>query len=510
LKALGQVSGKFVNKTGSPVAFANASILRSSDSSFVKATTANDSGSFRMENLLPGKYFLRFTAVGYQNWDSPVFEFSSSSVSKEFGTLTMLQQEKQLDEVVVKATKPLYQQKPEGIVVNVESSLLSKGSSALQVLERSPGVIIDYRNNSIALNGKNGVTVMINGKTMRIPLEQLVQMLNGMSADNIDKIELLTTPGARYDAEGSAGIINIILKKNKKQGTNGSVSVTGGYGWGEKAAASFNIAHNGKQVDLYGSYTYLHDKTYSDIFITSAQDMPLLGGKMEVLVWDTTHALQNNHDVNAGIDIRVDPKLTIGANLNLTSNTRSSIDFNHAHYKILPDSFMYYDGSIKSESRWRNLVGSVYAERKIREGEEINFNLDYLYYKNDNPSEVVSSFLNNNGTQAGNNDSLFSPRQRGFANTEIKVSVAKIDYTKQLNKKMKLDAGVKGSFTSNNSGSGIQSLINGEWVARTETIDNIVMKETIGAAYAFCKQPDQCFYKSDYWCQVRVFIVADE
>jgi len=460
LEGFGQVSGKFVNKSGLPVAFANATILRSSDSSLVKSTTANDSGTFRMENMLQGKYFLRFTAVGYQNWDSPAFELSSLSAGKEFGTLTMFQTEKQLEEVVVRAAKPLYQQKPDGIVVNVESSLVSKGSSALQVLERSPGVIIDYRNNSIALNGKNGVTVMINGKTMRIPLEQLVQMLNGMSADNIDKIELLTTPGARYDAEGSAGIINIVLKKNKKQGTNGSVSVTGGYGWGEKGAASFNIAHNSKQVDLYGSYSYLHDKTYSDIYITSAQDMQLMGGKMEVLVWDTTHALQNNHDATAGIDIRLNPKLAVGANLNWSSNTRSSTDFNHAIYKILPDSFMYYNGSIKSESSWRNLVGSVYAERKLREGELLNFSLDYLYYRNDNPSEVMSSFLNNNGTPAGNNDSVFSPRQRGFANTEIKVSVAKIDYTKQLNKKMKLEAGVKGSFTSNNSESGIQSLIN--------------------------------------------------
>jgi len=325
LEGFGQVSGKFVNKSGLPVAFANTTILKSSDSSFVSATTANDSGIFRIEKILPGKYILRFTAVGYLKWDSPVFELSTLSAGKEFGILTMLQQDKQLDEVVVRAARPPYQQRPDGIVVNVESSLMSKGSSALQVLERSPGVIIDYRNNSIALNGKNGVTVMINGKTMRIPLEQLVQMLNGMSADNIEKIELLTTPGARYDAEGSAGIINIILKKNKRQGTNGSLSVTGGYGWGEKAAASLNIAHNSKQVDLYGSYSYLHDKTYSDIFITSSQNMPLLGGNIEVLVWDTTHALQNNHDATAGIDIRLHPKLTVGANLNWSSNTRSSI-----------------------------------------------------------------------------------------------------------------------------------------------------------------------------------------
>src|SRR5580698_1888311 len=152
-------------------------------------------------------------------------------------------------EAVVRAQRPVVQQVTGGTVINVQNSLMTKGSSALEVLTRSPGVTLDYQNNSIALNGKNGVSVMLNGKLLRLSMTQLFALLQGISADDIDKIELLTTPPANYDAEGSGGIINIVLKKNKRPGTNGSLSLTGGYGWREKATGSANVAHNGKTID---------------------------------------------------------------------------------------------------------------------------------------------------------------------------------------------------------------------------------------------------------------------
>src|SRR5277367_1287598 len=99
---------------------------------------------------------------------------------------------RQFDSIVVRGQKALFQQQPFGTVVNVGSSVLTKGSTALQVLERSPGVTIDHRYNSIALNGKSGVTVMLNGKAMHLSIDQVVALLNGMSADDIEKIELMT------------------------------------------------------------------------------------------------------------------------------------------------------------------------------------------------------------------------------------------------------------------------------------------------------------------------------
>jgi outer membrane receptor protein involved in Fe transport len=447
-----------------------------------KATTTDSAGSFSMDNIRPGSYILRISSIGYQSWNSPPFNLMSGH--KDWGVRVLAEDSRQLGEVVVRAERSPFQQRPDGTVVNVGNSIMTKGSTALEVLERSPGVVIDHRNNSIDLNGKSGVTVTINGKATHMSVEQVVALLNGMSADDIEKIELLTTPTARYDADGSAGVINIVLKKNKKLGTNGTLALTGGYGKGEKGTGSISLSHNTAKANLYGSYTFSHNKTYSDMFIISDQNMPILGGQLEVLVWDTTRRNQNNHDANIGLDFKLNPTTTIGGSLIYNNNVGASTSLSHNRYTVFPDSLLLFDGRIVGTNHWNNLISSVYLEKYVRDGEKINFDLDYLSFTNHNSSDVLSSFRNKEGIQAGTDDSLFSPRQRTFANTSIQVGVAKMDYTKQLSSKIKLETGVKGAYTKSISVSGIESLVNGSWGLRSEASNDIIMKEGIGAAYA--------------------------
>lgn len=479
-----QVSGKLITVTGQPVPFANVLLLKDVDTSIVKTTLSDEAGRYQLSALVPGKYILRLASMGYESWDSPVFELTVSRPQKDFEPLVLKATARQLEAVTVRATKPLYEQQTAGIVVNVENSLLTKGSSVLALLERSPGVTIDYRNNSIALNGKSGVAVMLNGKLLRIPLDQVVGLLTGMSGNDVGKIELLTTPGAKYDAEGSAGIINIVMKKNRQPGMNGSLAVTGGYGKGEKGMGSIRLARNSASSNMYGSYSFSHNRTYSDMYIDSDQDMPVFGGQMNVLGWDTSKVVQNNHDVSLGFDKNITPKVLIGASVSYNSSSASSATVNRAIYHLLPDSLLHYAGAVNGMNRWRNAVADVYMEKEIREGEKINVDVDYLFFKNSNPSVVQSIFLDKAGAAAGNNDPLFSPRQRGFANTAIHVGVVKADYTKALSKKVQLAAGLKGTYTKSVSSSRIESLINSEWVNRVETAQDIEMKEVIGAAYA--------------------------
>ncbi|MBB6126530.1 outer membrane beta-barrel family protein [Mucilaginibacter lappiensis] len=482
--AFGQISGKLVTTDGKPLVFANVLLVKAADTSVVKNAQTNAKGIYRIEDIAAGTYKLRLSSVGYQTWDSPVFGINARTANKNFGTTIMQETTRQLGEVVIKASKPLYQQRPDGMVVNVESSLMTKGSSALQVLERSPGVVIDHRNNSINLNGKSGVMVMMDGKLMRIPMDQVMNMLSGMSAANIEKIELLSTPPAGYDAEGSAGIINIVTKKNKKQGTNGSFSATGGYGWGEKGTASFNLAHNTTNVNLYGFYTFSHDRTYTDLFITSTQNMPFLGGNVAVVFNSHTKRVQNDHNANIGADIKLGSKTTLSGNITYNSSNADYTTTNHALYNVLPDSLLTYDGLNTSQNSWNNLVSSVGIDQQINTGEKLSFDADYIYYHNDNPSQVQTTFVNKHGQVAGTNDSLNSPQQRGFAVTTIKVGVAKVDYTKQLSTKLKLETGIKGTYTTSSSSSGLESLLDNVWVKRTESANQIYMKEGIGAAYA--------------------------
>ena len=479
----GQITGRLISADSQAVVSANVALLKNTDSLPGKTITTDSKGNFRFENTEAGIYRLRVTNIGYQTWNSLLFEISVTEAIKNFGTIILIEDKKQLAEVVVRAEKPLYQQKPEGIIVNVENSILTKGSSALQVLERSPGVVINHRDNSIELNGKSGVMVMLNGKLMRMSMEQVVTLLSGMSADDISAVELLTTPPASYDAEGSAGLINIVLKKNKKQGTNGRVSLTAGYGYKEKGTGSINLSHNTTNMILYGSYTFSRDRTYSNMYVASSQNMPFLGGDVFVTGWFTTKMLRNNHDATAGIDLKLNPKTTIGSSITYNNSRSSGNTFTDAGYNVLPDSLLQFTGNNSGNNYWNNLINSVYMEKSLRQGEKINITADYLYFNNNAHYNVQSSFINKHGMQAGADEILFSPGQKGFANTTIKVGVARIDYIKQLSKKTKLESGVKGAYTESQSLSGIESLLNGVWTSNNQTSNHILMKEGIGAAY---------------------------
>lgn len=390
---------------------------------------------------------------------------------------------KLLDAVEVTAKKRLFEQKPEGIIINTQSSLLSKGSSVLELLERAPGVMIDRRNGSIIFKGKADVLVLLNGRPMRLSPEQTLALLNGMSGAEVARIELLDAPPAGYDAQGTAGVINIITGRTKKPGASGTLTITGGLGWAEKMAASLNLAHNSPYVKIYGNYSFGHDRSYSEMFITSQQDMPVFGGKLTVTVQDTTEARRQNHDALLGTDIQITKKIKVGYSLNWNHNIGSVQDITRSNFVLFPDSLLFFNGHVAGKNRWNNFLHDLYAEKQIQEGEKLMIDINYLRFNNRNPSVVTSIFQNSKGELIGSNDSLFAPRQRGSANTLIIVGVAKLDYEKRFREKWLWQSGVKLTSTRTVSASGIESLLDGNWTPRRETINNAIMHEKTIAMY---------------------------
>ncbi|HEY2581077.1 MAG TPA: outer membrane beta-barrel protein, partial [Mucilaginibacter sp.] len=483
--SFGQISGKVTASDGQPIQFASVTLLKSIDSTTVKVTLTDAKGMFTIDQVDSGKYILRVSSIGYQTWISPVFELSSDHLTKDFGTLIINQVSKQLGEVVIRSDRPLVQQEPGGLVVNVQSSIMTKGSSVLQVLERSPGVVINPRDNSITLNGKSGVMVMLDGKLMRMSMTQLTALLDDMSADNIDKIELLNTPPAKYDAEGNAGLINIVTKKNKRSGTNGSVTATAGYGKGAKASAGINLNHNAGKVNLYGSYSYSGDRGYYNLLANGTEDVGAIGGQTSFQYNGTGKPASDYNSARLGADVQLDKGTTIGGSLDYTAGFNQSHSNNHGVYALRPDSVLLFNSYINGAIHSRDIIGSVYLDKEFSKNENLRMDADYIVYKNYGPTEVQSSFIDNHGNEVGAGDSLYSPRQRDLANTLIQVGVVTTDYMKQLNPKWKLETGVKGTYTKTSSTSGIENLVNNNWMLSSVGISsNLVTREVIGAAYA--------------------------
>lgn len=464
----GQVSGHVQDAQGGPVPFANVILLQ--DSSIVKGAVTDEQGHYLL-TVPDGQYHFRINAIGYQVLDIPALRVSGAI---SMGVQVLQTNRQQLGVVVVKGNKPLVQQKAEGMVLNVESSIMSKGSMALEVLERAPGIVIDHRDGNISLNGKSGVTVLLNGKLLRLPLAQVIAMLSSMRADDIEKIELLTTPGAGYDAEGNAGVINIVLKKNAKLGTSGSMSVTGGHGWGEKAGTSVQAGYNTGKTNYYGAYSFNHDRANSNWHAIGTADEPLLGGKTISDVTGVMQPVNNSHNIRLGVE-----GAHIGASV-VYGNSHTHIhNINSGVFTVLPDSVLYNQVDVNEYMKWKNLIADVYVE-----GKHVSVNADYLRYTNDRPSTAVNSFVNQKGQQIGDNDTLFAPLQKGYAHTQIDAGVLKLDYKTDLDAKLRLEAGVKGNYTRTRSASGISSLVKGELVTGANAAHDGWMKEWIGAGYA--------------------------
>jgi len=415
---------------------------------------------------------------------SALFRFAAGQTRGQSDTASPASA-KQLKEFTIRGARAPIQQSISGTVVNVQSSLLSKGSSVFDLLQRSPGVMIDLHNNSISLNGRSGVSVMIDGKTMHMPEAELLSVLSGLSADNIEKIELLTAPPSRYDASGSAGMINIVTKKNKRPGTTGSVSAYAGYGWWEKGGTSANIDHHGAKTDWYGSYSYQHDRSYGGFNATGSSLNPALGGLSSFIFHDTTSWTNNNHNVLMGIDRRLGHGWTAGASLGYSNSTASSGAHNRGNYIAPGDSLFFFDGTIHGHSHWNNIVASLTAEKGFGEGRKLAFGADWLDYSNNRPSTVLGSFTNEHRQLIIiANDSLSASANKGFSNTRIGVGVIRADYSTPLSKAWRLEAGVKGDRTRTSSGSGIESLIDGKWVVSAASRNAVRMREDIAAGYA--------------------------
>jgi len=233
----GAISGVVIDTAGTALYNASITLQRVKDSALVKGVISNASGKYEFNNIPAGRYFISASLLGYTISFTPSFTVDQANQKLVMPVLQLIHSTANLQEVTIIAKKPLFEQKIDRMIINVANSITSAGGTALEVLERSPGIMVNQQSSTISMNGKDGVVVMINGKINRMPMSAVVQMLASMSADNIEKIELITTPPANFDAEGNAGYINIVLKANTQYGTNGSYSITGGYSRGEKQKA---------------------------------------------------------------------------------------------------------------------------------------------------------------------------------------------------------------------------------------------------------------------------------
>ncbi|MBR9923321.1 MAG: TonB-dependent receptor [Bacteroidetes bacterium] len=475
LSGQSSLSGTLTDTEDQPLAFANVLLLQASDSLLVKGTLVEESGDWTFSNLPSGEYILRFQMVGYATKTSSAFALEAGE-DKVLEPEVLEENVTQLDEVQVIARKPLFEQQMDRLVVNVENSVTLAGGTALDILERSPGVVVNRQNKTLGMGGKDGVIVMINGKMTRMDVTAVVQMLAGMNASNIQKIELITTPPSNFDAEGNAGIINIVLKDNPEEGFNGSATVFAGYGYGEKYGGSVNFNLRQSKVNFYGSYSYSFD--HSPQLFTNYRSVVQNGTTVETYTESLRDPDQIDNNARLGLDVDLGEKTVLGL-LATAYDSYWRMDATN-NIEIREDGSLVQSIEIPNDeiNRWRHLGGNLNLQHSFRESEVLTFDADYLFFHDNNPTNYTNNYYDANG------DFDFSDKLRVSKITPINIYVSRLDYRRKLGEKINLETGIKGTLSQFTNDVQVDENLGTEWMPVTAFTAKYFLEEKIGAAYA--------------------------
>lgn len=470
-----RITGNVKNKQMQALTGANVLLLKAGDSSLVKGSGTAGDGSFSFENVRAGDYLVKATYVGFSDRYLPVINIAQLQAHLDLKIIELAEETEELKRVTIQSRRPMIEQKIDRMVINVKNSISAAGFTALDVLERSPGVVVNRQANLISMSGKDGVMVMINGKINYMPVSALVQMLSGMSAGNIDRIELITTPPSNLDAQGNAGYINIILINNPDFGFNGSLSATMGYGKGESPAASINFNYRKDKINLYGDYSFAIDGR-KPIF-TNYRRTVAPSGILESYSDVDRYPTRLSHNARLGIDYEISKKTTIGfllsAYINRYSMSATTTTRNFINSK--PDTVVITKST--EVNNWRHAMGNFNLQHIINTSEKISLDADYLVYDNKQPFNYENNYYD------GQQNFLFSETVRTNKKTPIKFIVGKIDYTKTLSTKVSMEAGVKATFSTFDNDVIVERSQNNIWKTDADYTSYAMLKENILAAY---------------------------
>ena len=469
-----RILGEAKNIDGNPLAFANVLLLKKADSTLVKGEIVPENGKFAFSNIKNGEYLLTVSMVGYQKVFSKAIKIDNIS-EQTIEPLIAQTIESNLKEVSVSAKKPLFEQQVDRLVINVASSITASGGNALEVLQRSPGITLDKQSSSLRMNGKGGVMVMINGKLTRLPMDAVLQLLEGMSANNIEKIELISTPPASYDAEGDAGLINIITKRNLDFGTNGTFSGTLGQGWYFRPAASLALNYRSKNLNIYGDYSFSNNQNRGgwNAFTTNDNYYNIFNIRRD-------HSLPN-HFAKIGFDYTLS-KQTILSGLISVFNTHADVNSPSTSSNYVSSTNQTLTKTTDVEAfqgdTWKNLMMNVGLRHVFKNKNEWSIDIDKLYYHNNNPSN--NQFVIND-LQLG---SISHEQLKVEKYSPVNLWVLKTDYNTKINDKTMLNVGLKGSFTNLNNNMRLDRFREGKWSEDTRFTQRFDFNEDILASYA--------------------------
>ncbi|MCL1671556.1 TonB-dependent receptor [Elizabethkingia ursingii] len=393
-----------------------------------------------------------------------------------------LQTEKtaEISGVIVKGSKAVFQQKADKMIFNVENSVLSDGTTVLELLGKTPGVVVSQEG-ELSLRGKKGVSVMINGKLSSLSTKELANLLRSTNSTLVKNIEIIANPSSKYDAAGNAGIINIVLKKSSLEGLSGNYYLNGGRGRKNRINTGLSLNYTHKKLSLYGDYSYTfrgeeERRNFSQAFFDEKQPQQITRRTDQNSV--TNEPLTSNN-FKFGTDYAFSDKTTIGALFDAKIGRYE--DFSRGENRIfqpVDNLFAHVLSDNKSKENWYDYTYNLKGTHIFNDKDyKVDVDLEYETSRFTSRQNQLSDALVNQGTEKFNN-------RKGSIASRLKVFNAKVDFTLPFSEMHSLETGLKSTIKSNKNPSEYFIQQGEEWINDDKASNEYVYKEQIHALYA--------------------------
>ncbi|MEO8173294.1 MAG: outer membrane beta-barrel protein [Sediminibacterium sp.] len=451
-------------------------VLNAADKKLIKSAVTNKNGVSVFYISLTGQYILTSSFVGHDVLTIPV---GKSDLTNKRITLSLQLNAKTLANVSVSSRKPFIQMAQGKVIVNVDASVTNAGTTVLEVLEKSPGVMVD-KNGGISLQGKPGVLVLIDDKQTYLSGADLNNLLTGMSSSQVETIELITSPSAKYDASGNAGIINIKTKKNRQIGFNGVFTTAFAQGRYPKNNNSLVVNYRNGKFNTFLTYSANINKGFTDIYALRRY-YNNSGALLSVLDQPTIFISKNfGNTLKAGFDFYASAKTTLGVAFTGISVARNGTSDATASWKNANGTT---DSAIRTlgatTNRFTNGGINLNAKHNISKTQDISMDFDLLKYNIQNDQSFSSKLQTATGYTEGSLGNLPST---------ISIFSAKVDYVLQPGKNSKLESGYKISGINTDNTAAYQAFDGFTWKEDLGKSNHFLYKENIQALYASFEQ----------------------
>lgn len=470
------VKGTVLTINKAPLVNATVSLLNAKNAALIQTTFSDLQGNYSFKVLNNGEYSISIEAPGFVTKNSPPFLYSSTPIVMD--DITVEESAEVLQEVLIKNEKPVIERKDDRMVINVAGSVLAAGNNAADILERAPGVSVD-RDGNITLNGKSGVTVMINEKLTYLSNSQLASLLRSTDGNTIQSIEIISDPSSKYDASGNSGIINIKLKKNKKDGFNGNLVL--GSTKAHYLSNNESLALNAKSGNLsaFAALSRMEDK--KDIKLSSERIIDNDQSNTIYLQNSRIRDFSLNNSYRIGADYETGKNNTTGIVINGYFNDNTILNKGNAIISEQPSNTVSSQVSTSDDNRTLNNIG-INLNNRFRIdtiGQSLNVDLDYIRYKNNGNALLSTLYANTE-----NDEQKLPYYLLQHTPSKIVINALKADYVYPNIDLFKIEAGMKISEVKTDNNIAAQtSSDNIDYTFIPELSNNFRYNEKIQAGY---------------------------